>query len=115
LAIRLKKTGAKLIWGTTTPACPNPETTMLNRFKTTTLITPAVERQYLDAALRVMKKHNIEVNDLHASIAPKLTEYALAADNVHFTKEGYEKLAAQVTEPIRKCLIGEQENAPDKK
>ena len=104
LVIRLKKSGATLIWGTTTPACPALEHTMLKRFKTKTLITPAVEKQYLDAALLVMKKYQIQVNDLHAFIAPHLKKYALATDDVHYTKEGYQKLAEQVAESIEKNL-----------
>ena len=62
-----------------------------------------------------MKKHQIQVNDLHALIAPELKQYALGADDVHFTEEGYEQLGEQVAEAIRKNLPGEQENAADSK
>ena len=40
---------------------------MRNRFKTELKITPEIEQQYLDAALRVMKKHNVQIDDLHAA------------------------------------------------
>jgi len=52
-------------------------------------------------AFRVMKKHKIQVNDLHAFITPNLKEYALAADNVHFTNEGYNQLGKKVVESIK--------------
>ena len=81
---------------------------MRNNFKREVRINPAVEQQYLDAALRVMKKHNIRVNDLHALIAPELKKYARAADNVHYTDKGYEKLGKQVAESIEKILPGQK-------
>jgi len=108
LVIRLKKTEARLVWGTTTPICPEAEKTMRNNFKREVRINPAVEQQYLDAALRVMKKHNIRVNDLHALIAPELKKYARAADNVHYTDKGYEKLGKQVAASIEKILPGQK-------
>ena len=100
LVQRLEKTGAKLIWATTTPACPAPEFTMHKRFKSDVTIAPALEKQYLDAAQRVMKKHKIPINDLHALIKPTLQEHAVAQDNVHFRPEGRKKLAQQVAEKI---------------
>lgn len=115
LVIRLKKTGAKLIWGTTTPVCPKPEKTMLERFKSEIKVTPATEQQYIEAALRVMNKHKIQVNDLHALMSPELNKYAIAANNVHYTKDGYKKLGRQVAETIEQSIIGEQKNPSDKK
>ena len=104
LVTRLEKTGAKLIWATTTPACPEAEKTMLTQFKTVVKITPDVERQYLDAALRVMKKHNVQVNDLHALMLPELKKYSPEPDNVHFTAAGYQKLGKQVADAILQQL-----------
>ncbi len=109
---RLQRTGAVLIWATTTPVCPVPEKTMRRRFKTEVKITSSVEKQYQDAALRVMKKHRIQVNDLHAIMAPKLKQYALGPDDVHFTKEGYKKLGQQVARSIEKNLVAEQKSPP---
>ena len=104
LVIRLKKTGAKLIWATTTPACPEAEVTMKRRFKTTVKITPKVEKQFLDAALRVMKKHQIQINDLHAYIAPDWKKYSIADNNVHFNRKGSIRLAEKVADVIEKRL-----------
>jgi len=52
----------------------------------------------------VMKKHKIQVNDLYRSIKPKQNEYAIGGNDVHFTSEGYQYLAEQVAEEIRKKL-----------
>ena len=114
LVVRLEKTGAKLIWGTTTPVCPEPETTLLNRSKIEIKITPATEQLYLDAALRVMEKHRIQVDDLHALMAPELVKYAIAANNVHYQPAGYEKLGRQVADAIEQTVKSEQKNPPDK-
>ena len=104
LVARLEKTGAVLIWGTTTPACPAAESTMRKRFDTELVITPEVEKRYLDTALEVMKDHRIKVNNLHALMKPELSRYALGPDDVHYTKEGYEVLGRKVAEAIRDTL-----------
>ena len=101
---RLKKTGAKLIWATTTPACPANETTMERRFKQAIRISPELERRYLDVALDVMKKHGVEINDLHAFMKPRWKKYAIADNNVHFTKLGSQKLGEQVAKAIQSVL-----------
>jgi acyl-CoA thioesterase-1 len=100
LVARLEKTGAKLIWATTTPACPAPETTMRTRFEKSVQISPEVQQQYADAALRVMQKHKVAINDLHALMLPDLKKYQIADDNVHFNRAGSERLAAQVAKVI---------------
>lgn len=94
LVARLKKTNAKLIWATTTPICPDAEK------KCKVKIDPATERKYLDAALRVMKKHSIQVNDLHAFMSSQRTKYAIADNDVHYTREGSKKLAELVAKHV---------------
>jgi len=98
LVSRLEKTGAKLIWATSTPICPKAEK------KSHVLVDPAGERAYLETARRVMKKHHIAVNDLHAFMAPRRKKYALADNDVHYTKEGYQALADQVVAKIKETL-----------
>jgi len=100
LATRLKKTGAKLIWATTTPACPEGEK------KCKVVVDPATEAKYLEAALRVMKKHDIQINDLHAFMKPRLEQYAVAANDVHYKKEGNMKLGQLVANQIKSILAG---------
>jgi len=110
---RLKKTDAKLIWATTTPACPEPEVTMLRRWDTEVVIAPELEKQYLDAAAQVMKKYKVQINDLHALIKPDLEDYAVAPDNVHFTPEGSALLGKQVAEQISRALDPEAQSPAD--
>ena len=98
LVERLKKTKATLIWATTTPACPEPE------HKCKVQVTPELEKKYLAAAERVMKKHGVAINDLHAVIAKDQKKYALAPNDVHFTKEGSKALGAQVVKAIDAAL-----------
>ena len=105
LVLRLKKTGAKLIWATTTPVCPAAERTMEKRFKTTVVISEETEKKYLDAALKVMQKYKIPINDLHAAIRPQLKKYARADNDVHFNKEGRKLLGDKVAESIKKTLL----------
>jgi len=104
LVSRMKKTGAKLIWATTTPVCPEPEKGMRDRFDKQVRISPSIEKDYQDAALRVMKKHQVAVNDLHALMLPDLEKFQLGPDNVHFNEAGCEKLAQQVAKVILQQL-----------
>lgn len=98
LVKRLKATGAKLIWGTTTPACPGPEK------KQQVLVDSGLESRYLEAAERVMGEFGIEVNDLNAFMATNWSDYDLADNNVHFTQAGYQKLGELVADKIEKAL-----------
>lgn len=103
LVTRMKKTGAKLIWATTTPVPPNPEATMLKRWKKEVVIGPELEREYQDAAMQVMKKHEIPVNDLFALLKPRRSEFQ-ADDNVHFSGGGSNLMASQVATCILESL-----------
>lgn len=93
LVTRMKQTNAKLIWATTTPACSDAEQTMLKRFKKEVVITPEQQAKYSEAALEVMKKHGVEINDLYAYILPTLDKHSGGPDNVHFTGAGNGHLA----------------------
>ncbi len=104
LVTRMEKTGAKLIWATTTPACIEAEKTMRDKFKKEVLITPEIQKQYQDAALRVMTKHKVTVNDLYALMLPDLKKHQNGPDNVHFSGAGYGLLAQQVAKAILQQL-----------
>lgn len=89
LVARLKKTGAKLVFATTTPV---PDGT-LGRIM-------GDEKGYNEVAVKVMKESGIAIDDLHAVV--------IAADkpiqrprNVHFTNEGYRLLAAAVVQSVK--------------
>jgi len=106
LVVRMKKTGAKLIWATTTPAPPKPEATMLKRWKKEVVISPALERQYQEAALQVMKKHEVAVDDLYSLLKPRQSELQ-KEDNVHFSQAASYLMGKQVADCILKNLGGE--------
>ena len=90
----LERTGARLIWATTTPV---PEG------KLDPPRTPADVILYNDAARRVMARHRVAVDDLYEFILPELTELQRPL-NVHFTDAGSRALAIEVTRSILKAL-----------
>ncbi|MCH7228119.1 glycoside hydrolase family 99-like domain-containing protein [Haloferula sp. A504] len=104
LVTRMEKTGAKLIWATTTPVCPGPEKSMLQRHNREVVITREQQEQYRDAALKVMKRHGVEINDLYTYILPGLKKFSPAADNVHFSGSGCAHLAKKVTATLGKAI-----------
>lgn len=91
---RLDKTGAKLIFATTTPVVP----------KTTgPLREPDSPPKYNAAALKIMKEHGVAVNDLFAFCDPQI-EKLQRPKNVHFTDAGSQALAEQVAKAIQAQL-----------
>lgn len=107
LVVRMKKTGARLIWATTTPVPPKPETTMLKRWKKEVVIDQNLERQYREAALQVMKKYDVQVDDLYALIKPHRSEFQ-KDDNVHLSAAGSGLMAKQVADCILRNLGSER-------
>ena len=93
MVLRMKQTGAKLIFATTTPF---PEGTKPVR-------VPADCALYNEAALAVMKKHGVAINDLCAYAAPHLATWQRPV-NVHFVEEGSNQLALEVARQIWKAL-----------
>lgn len=89
IVVRLEKTGAKLIWASTTPIPDNPA-----QKQTAASI---VEKNVL--AAEVMKKHGIPTDDLFGAMTPRLKEFQPPLD-VHFTGAGYDFLGATVGEAI---------------
>jgi acyl-CoA thioesterase-1 len=92
LVKRMKATGAKLIWATTTPV---PEGSGGR--------DAGAEQKYNEVAARVMKDLGVPTDDLHALCVPKLADWQLPA-NVHFKPEGYAGLAAKVAADIEAAL-----------
>lgn len=90
---KLKASGAKLIFATTTPF---PEGVKPYR-------SPEDVAKYNAAAVAIMKKHSIPVNDLHALVWPKLKEVQ-KPKNVHFKKSGSAMMAKQVAARITEVL-----------
>ncbi|MCB1128074.1 MAG: SGNH/GDSL hydrolase family protein, partial [Verrucomicrobiae bacterium] len=94
IVARLKQTGAKLIFATTTPVPAD---------KLSPWRDEADVVRYNEVAMRIMRENNIPVDDLHALAAPHLAEWQLPA-NVHFKPAGSRALAAAVVVQIRKAL-----------
>lgn len=93
LVTRLEKTGAKLIFVTTTMV-PEDEA---GRY------AKDVDK-YNAVALELMHKHGITVNDLNSLSLKVHPKYGKGASDVHYSEEGYEKLSKQITKVLRKEL-----------
>ena len=93
---RLKATGAKLIWASTTPI-PGPP------LRPPRLAADVIK--YNQIAARVMSDNNIPIDDLYSLILPRQQELQVKG-NVHFLKQGYQVLAVQVASTIEKALPG---------
>ena len=92
IVTRLQKTGAKLIFATTTPV---PDRTGF-RAKGDAAI-------YNRAAEKVMNKYGVQIDDLYSFALPRLNEIQ-REHNVHFNEKGSEQLAEQVEKSIIKAL-----------
>lgn len=92
LVTEMEKTGAKLIWATTTPV---PEDAA-GRLK-------GDEVAYNAAAAKIMQKHGVQINDLYGYILPRL-DVAQKAPDVHFLDEGSQLLADRVASEIMAAL-----------
>jgi len=94
IVARLKQTGARLIFATTTPVPdggvrPHRDVKDPNR--------------YNDVARKIMQEHDVAVNDLFAFAFPRLGEIQQPV-NVHFTQAGSKALAERVVASIRAAL-----------
>lgn len=88
---KLKQTGAKLIFATTTPV---PEGGV-KPFR-----DPADVKKYNDIAIKIMKENGIAVNDLFAAMEPRMEELQRPV-NVHFSPEGSRFLAEYVVAALK--------------
>ena len=93
LVQRLEKTGAKLVWASTT-VVPDKEP---GRFV-------GDDVKYNAVAEKIMKAHGIPINDLHALSAGFAPSEFAGRGDVHYTEAGYKKLAGQVVAAIRTAL-----------
>lgn len=93
LVLRLKETGAKLIFATTTPVPAGA----FGRIK-------GDGARYNAAATEIMNKHGVAINDLYELAAERLAEIQ-RPENVHFTEpKGNRVLAERVAAAIMKAL-----------
>jgi lysophospholipase L1-like esterase len=91
---KLKATGAKLIWCSTTPI-PAGE---LNPKRTFGQVS-----EYNEIAARVMKELGVPINDLNAWITPRFDEFHKPKD-LHYTDAGSAYLAEKVAKEIAAAL-----------
>lgn len=94
IVTRLKTTGARVIWASTTPIPPDT--------KDGPAATAAIEEKNRIAA-QVATNHQLATDDLFAFVTPHLGKVQNPKD-VHFTGEGYELLGKQVAESVSKAL-----------
>jgi len=93
LVARLKKTGATLIWCSTTPVPPVSKPIRKNDDVLA----------YNAVAKKIMDENGIRIDDLYAFALPKIKEIQ-RPDNVHFTDDGSKVLAQQVSASIAEVL-----------
>lgn len=92
IVARLEKTGAVLIWCTTTPM-----------HNTADYRIPDDVDRYNALAREVMEKHKVRINDLNAQIR-SLGKPMWTPEGVHFTPEGYQALAGFAAPVIEAAL-----------
>ncbi len=106
----LKSTGAYVIFATTTPCHPKREKNtegMLSTHKNSEI------EQYNKAAVELMNRLGIEVNDLYPLIAED-TDALICEDLIHPSKKGIEVLSDAVCERIRAANVTERtDTTPD--
>ncbi|MBT4866559.1 MAG: SGNH/GDSL hydrolase family protein [Planctomycetaceae bacterium] len=95
LVQRMKKTGAKLIWCSTTPVPAGVKPPRKN----------AEVLEYNAVATKIMEENEIVTDDLY-TFADKQLDKIQRPNNVHFTPQGSKTLAKQVSESILAALKG---------
>ncbi|QDV18294.1 hypothetical protein Pan153_29510 [Gimesia panareensis] len=91
---RLKKTGAKVVWASSTPIPAD--------WKEGPEMKAKLEEKNAIAA-KVMERNGVEIDDLFTFITPHLSEVQNPKD-VHFNGKGYDLLGKQVAEYIAGAL-----------
>jgi acyl-CoA thioesterase-1 len=94
IAKKLKNTGAKLIFATTTPYPDEVEGPLRK---------PGMPQKYNRIAVKIMNKNGILINNLHAFMVPRMAELQLP-NNVHFTEQGSREMAKKVVERINEVI-----------
>ncbi len=95
-----KETTAKIIFATSTPILDRLHAERkagFDRFE-------ADVQTYNRAAVSLMKQVGVPINDLHKLVEGGGKEKIMAGDGTHYTQEGYEMMAAAVTDSILRSL-----------
>lgn len=92
LVARMQKTGAKLIWRSTTPVPEGAKGRVVGD-----------SAEYNEIAKKIMDEHDIAIDDQYSYAMKRLKEIQRPA-NVHFSPEGSKALAEQAVAAIKKAL-----------
>jgi Lysophospholipase L1 and related esterases len=95
-----KETKATVVFGTTTPIIDKLHAERkagFDRFE-------ADVQKYNVAAVSVMKQAGVPIDDLHTLVESRGRDKVMGPDGTHYTQEGYEILAAAVTDSILRSL-----------
>jgi len=93
LVTELEKTGATLVFATTTPVPEGEAGRKLGD-----------DVKYNKAAVDLMQKRGVAVNDLHSLMAKQMALYQTKPGDVHFKPEGSKLLAKQVAAHVEKAF-----------
>jgi lysophospholipase L1-like esterase len=91
---KLKASGAKLIFATTTPY-PDKLGKQMR--------TPGMPAVYNKIAIEIMRENDIAINDIYSYVLPRM-EKLQRPKNVHFTEKGYQVIGNEVAEIITKHI-----------
>lgn len=98
---KLRTTGAQIIFATTTPTHPD-------KANWTGDMPPKHDnadiRRYNEAAMELMKREGIPVNDLYEQVCDDIEHY-VCEDWIHPSPEGIETLAQAVAQKIREVQV----------
>ena len=97
LTARLKQTGAKLIWASSTPVAEEMSSPRSPSHRSNVVAI------YNEIAAKIMMENGIPIDDLNAYVTP-LQDKMRKPHDVHFSVEGSEFLAIKVAEEITKAL-----------
>lgn len=97
LVTRLKKTNATLIWAHITIVPDNEPGRIVGD-----------DKKYNDVATKIMKKHGVIINDLHSLTKDFSSDLFTGVGDVHYKKDGYEKIGKQVAGTIQNAINSKQ-------
>lgn len=93
-----KAKGCKLVFSLTTPWPSAEEGIKLDPEKNNAVL----ERNKV--ARKIMAENGIPVIDLYGLMEPEIEKYSASKGNVHYNKDGYERIADRISEEILKLL-----------
>ena len=94
---KLRSSGAKLVFAVT-PPCIGPEK------KLKVMVTKERAGTFNRAALAVMKKHGVAIDDLYSPLVKERAKYQLGENDVHYNHAGRDLIAIEVAKVITQEL-----------